>query len=247
MPLVKPLLPDWFASPPNLAGTFSYSVERTLREIATTGSRDEPTFAAGHITYLHLDRYPASFELTRHEFMRVWRAPTARLRDTSLDWQSDDSDTDPIQLRQWKTQRLLHAVDETFTSTGFLKRGGKLVLFSDHGHRAGLSLDNFGEDRFHHVILTTFGLPHGPLLQPVSLTEIGRIAGLITNHASVSPTVEFTVTSAEHWDEMKSTANLRWNGDVVLEQGLVNRVFGTLRRYQPWGKDGTRPGTTSMD
>ena len=110
-----------------------------------------------------------------------------------------------------------------------------------------LSLDNFGEDRFHHVILTTFGLPHGPLLQPVSLTEIGRIAGLITNHASVSPTVEFTVTSAEHWDEMKSTANLRWNGDVVLEQGLVNRVFGTLRRYQPWGKDGTRPGTTSMD
>ena len=80
VPLVKPLLPDWFASPPiSPAPSLTASNGRC-------GRLPRPAAATSRLLQPGTSRictsicYPASFEMTRHEFMRVWQAPTARLR-----------------------------------------------------------------------------------------------------------------------------------------------------------------------
>ena len=119
-----------------------------------------------------------------------------------------------------------------FDAAGYLERGGRLVVFSDHGDRAGLSAANFGEKRFHHVVLATFGLPARCRTEPISLIDIGALIGLADMRAE--PSVEFAIPPREVWPSLAKSARLRWSGDVELDARLLAQVFNGLQRHDPW-------------
>ena len=118
--------------------------------------------------------------------------------------------------------------------TKFLERGGRLLLFSDHGNRPGLTMDNFWQERYHHVLLTTFGLPSRDPDNPISLIEAGSLLGLAPNMPNFKPAVEFVMSQPRDWPELGKRARLRWNGSVELDQNILTKVFQRLRAYRPW-------------
>jgi hypothetical protein len=233
VPIVRPALPKLpFGAPPNHAGTVTYDVRREVREILRAGSRGQPALVMGHLTYPHLPAYPGSVELSWQEFVRVARAPAGTVFDRSFDWQDADKVDDPLQLHRWKIAHLLEVIRSEVDSSGHLERGGRLVLFSDHGDRANLKLRNFGDPRYHHVLLATFGVPARCTSAPISLADIGMLLQFADVHTD--PAVEYMFTPETLVPILVRHAELRWSGDVDIDPALLSRLFKELQRHDPW-------------
>jgi hypothetical protein len=237
LPIVKPVFPPlWLTSRPNLAGTFSYDVRREVRGILRAGSRGGRTLVAAHLTYTHLAAYPKSLDLSWTELRDVARAPAGLVEDRSFDWQDIDRPTDPIPLQRWKLNFLQAVIRDEVESAGFLDGERELVVFSDHGHRRGLSDHTFQDERFHRVLLATFGRPARCPDAPISLIDIGALLGFSESRAE--PVVEFALAPLDIWPALMKSARFQWAGDVDLDAGLLAEVFAGLRRHKPWpGKD----------
>jgi hypothetical protein len=234
VPLVRPLLPAWWPSSmtANQAGTYTYDLRRDVRSVLRSGRTRERVLVAAHLTYAHVPAYPRSIDMTWGELRRVAAARAGTVRDRSFDWQDRDRTGDPIPLRQWKVARLQAVVAAEVDRSGLLEAGGGLVLFSDHGDRVGLTSETFIDSRYHHVLLATFGLPARCPANPVSLLDIGYLAGLSSTRGE--PLVEFAVAPPALWPQLVNSARLRWSGHVELDAALLDRIFGDLRRHDPW-------------
>lgn len=236
LPLVRPLLPKlpFSAVPPNHLGTFTYNLDRELNEIFAMSSPGARTFVAAHLTYLHTPRFPQYAELSWQERLQVLGAEVRSVRDRSFDWQDIDLPTDPIPLNEWKEQRLQQAVVNSIETTKFLERKGRLFLFSDHGDRHGMTLDNFWEERYHRVLLLTFGLPTRDLEAPISLLDASSLLGLATESPAFDPIVEYMNSQSFEWSILMKSARPRWDGSVELDERLLRVIFRGLRSYRPW-------------
>jgi hypothetical protein len=231
VPVVAHVLP-WRGALSNEGGTFSYDVRRDIRTILRSGVSGQRTLVAAHLTYTHLPAYPGALELSWAERASVLRAPAGNIRDRSLDWQDVDAPGDPLPLRGWKVKYLQKVIEAEVSAARYLEGGGQLVVFSDHGNRAGMTLENFTEDRFHHVVLATFGVRPGCPRAPVSLIDIASMVGL--SDATAAPSVEFVLSAPEQWPSLVQSAHVRWSGDVDLNPGLLADIFKGLRRHDPW-------------
>ena len=163
----------------------------------------------------------------------VARASAGVIRDRSFDWQDRDLPSDPLKLHPWKLKHVHEVIASEVDAARYLDHGRRLVVFSDHGDRAGLGVDNFGDRRYFHVPLATFGVAPRCPSEPISLIDIGSLVGLSKDYAH--PSVEFTVAPQEQWSTLVNTARLRWSGDVELDQHLMADIFKGLRRHEPWG------------
>jgi hypothetical protein len=241
LPIVKPVFPRlWpMTSPSNLAGTFTYDVRREIRGILRAGSDEGRTLVAAHLTYTHLAAYPKSFDLSWSELRDVARAPARLVEDRSFDWQDVDRPTDPIPLQRWKLNFLQEVIREEVESAGFLDGERELVIFSDHGHRRGLSEETFQDERYHRVLLATFGRPARCADAPISLIDIGALLGFSDRRAD--PVVEFAIAPLNIWPALMKSARFQWAGDVDLDAGLLAEVFAGLRRHTPWPVNGDNP------
>jgi hypothetical protein len=236
LPILKPLLPRVWPSPapPNHSGTFTYDLDRDLREALLAGDGRSPTFVAAHLTYLHNSAYPRYIDLSWEEVRRVLFAPARSVRDRSFDWQDEDRPDDPIPLRRWKVARLQSAVVTAIAETRFLEGRGRLILFSDHGDRVGLTTETFTDPRYHHVLLATFGVkPRQSLTLPISLIDVGTLAGIVARPPA-DPIVEFTLAPSEQWPLLVKAAHVRWSGAVDLDPRQLSEIFATLHRHRPW-------------
>ena len=231
LPIVQPLFPR-MSSPANLAGTFTYDVRREIRGILRAGSRGRRTMVAAHLTYTHLAAYPATRDLSWTERWAVFRAPARLIEDRSFDWQDVDRPTDPIQLQKWKLNFLEKVIREEVDSARHLESGRELIIFSDHGHRRGLSVENFHDARYHHVVLATFGRPARCVNAPISLIDIASLLGLSETRAE--PVVEFAMAPPNMWPELMRSARFEWAGDVVLDATLLRQIFDGLLSRKPW-------------
>lgn len=234
--LLRPLLPrlPGSSAPPNLAGTFTYDLDRDLREILTAGRGARPAFVAAHTAYLHMKAFPRRTQLTSDELRVVARSRLSGLLDRSFDWLDHDRPDDPIPLHAWKQRRLLDAVVAAVEQTGFLTRGGRLVLFSDHGERAGITLDNFADPRFFHVPLLTFHLPARDPDAPISLLDLGNLLGLTTERAPALAVVEYAMPPTEAWGQLLRHTRTRWDGGLETDPAQLAPAFADLRTHQPW-------------
>ena len=236
VPLVRPLLPGWWPSAlaPNQAATYTYDVRRDVRAILSAGG-SAPAVVAAHLTYLHLPAYPRTLDLEAGELRRLARAPAGAVRDRSFDWQDVEQPGDPVPLRSWKLARLAAIVGEELARTRYLEGGGRLIVFSDHGDRGGLTLDTFTDPKYHHVLLATFGVPARCPDRPISLRDVGALLGLTPGGAE--PVVEFALAPPGMWPDLVATARLRWPGFVDLSPDLLAGVRRDLRRHRPWSDD----------
>ncbi len=234
IPLVRPVLPRAWPSaiPPNHAGTFTYDVRREIRELLRAGSDGTRTLVFAHLTYTHLPAYPAMRDLSWADLRAIAGAAGGLVTDRAFDWQDVDRDTDPVKLHAWKLQYMQRAIESEVEAAGFTTSGRRLILFSDHGDRRGLTVDNFHDERYHQVLLATFGMPARCAASPVSLIDIGLLAGLSDKRARSE--VEFTLAPQDLWPALVRSARLRWSGDVDLDAGLLAQVFQGLRRHEPW-------------
>jgi hypothetical protein len=220
------------ASPSNEAGTFTYDLSREIRSLLRAGKDGQRTFVAGHLTYVHLPVYPSVLELSPAEFKAVLMAPASSVRDRTIDWQDKDQPDDPVPLNHWKMRRVQTVIQHEVTNSGYLKGGGHLVLFSDHGSRVSLNYETFGDERYHHVLLATFGLPPRCPAEPISLIDIGRLLGFSDIHAE--PALEFAFPEPGTWPVFFSTVKLQWSGPVDMDEKLSAQVFAGLRKHDPW-------------
>ena len=185
-----------------------------------------------HLTYTHLSAYPGSFDLSWPEIHSIARTPAGVIVDRSFDWQDVDRRGDPLKVHAWKLKHLLRVVQEEVSASHYLERGGRLVVFSDHGDRAGLTLETFARDRYYNVLLATFGLPQRCAREPISLIDIASLVGLSSTRAQ--PSVEFALAPPKAWPALVTSARLRWTGEVDLDPALLAPIFKQLRRYDPW-------------
>lgn len=234
VPLISGALPrPWpGAAPSNEAGAFTYDVRREIRSLLRAGKKGERTFAAGHLTYVHLPVYPSTFEMSLAEFQAVLKAPTILVRDRTIDWQDKDRPDDPLPLNHWKIQRVQTVIQEEVNDTAYVKDGGHLVVFSDHGSRVSLSYDTYQDPKYHHVLLATFGVPPSCPTEPISLIDIGRLMGFSKVHAE--PSLEFAFPEPGMWPAFFETVKLRWSGQVDMDETLVDQLFAHLRKYDPY-------------
>jgi hypothetical protein len=237
VPVLAPVLPrPWRGSlPSNEAGTFTYDIRQEIRSLLRAGTPGQPTLVATHLTYPHLPAYPGSFELTWGEWKAVLRAPAGKIRDKTIDWGFADWIDDPIPLRQWKVRRIQELIADEVGAAQYLESGGRLIVFSDHGSRSGMSMKGFGDHRYHHVVLATFGLPARCPSRAVSLIDLGALLGLTARRSE--PSVEFTFAAPAQWPALAQSVRLHWRGDVDLDADLLAEVFAELRRHDPWRND----------
>jgi hypothetical protein len=238
LPLIRPVMPrlPWSVAPPNHAGTFTYDLRRDVRDILLSGrARDQRVFAVGHLTYLHTASYPRATDLSWNDLLAVAGSPAGALRDRSFDWDDVDLPTDALTLHRWKLAHLQSVVASTVDQTHFLDRGGKLLVFSDHGERSGLTLQTFAERRYHNVVLVTFGLPETDIEQPKSLIDIAALIGFVVPAAPADPVVEFAVAPSEMWSKLAETSRVNWSGLVDLDSDMLRNIFHNLRAHRPWG------------
>jgi hypothetical protein len=243
LPLVRPLLPRLPFSPaqPNQAATFTYDLDRDLREMLTAGREGRPTLVAAHTAYLHMKAFPRRNQLNTEQWRALFVTPLFTLLDRSFDWQDVDQEWDPIPLHAWKHRRLLAAVVEGIEKTTFLERGGRLILFSDHGDRFGVTPDNFAEPRYFHVPLVTFHLPGRDPELPISLLDIPTLAGLTPDRPPAPVVVDYAMTPPVLWPVILEQTRPRWDGSVEPPQELLAKAFRRLRSYQPVGRNETGP------
>jgi hypothetical protein len=198
----------------------------------SAGRASRPTLVAAHLTYLHLAAYPGSLDLSRAELARIALAPAGLVRDRSLDWQDVELPTDPLPLHSWKLSHLREVIASELRASEYLVMGGRLIVFSDHGNRTGLTPATFSNPRYHHVLLATFGLPTSKPAEPISVIDIGYHLGF--SNAPAEPSVEFALAEPADWPALVRTAKPRWSGVVDLDAGLLARIFAGLRRHLPW-------------
>src|SRR5688572_6183245 len=234
VPVIGSALPrPWpGASQSNEGGTFTYDLGREVRSLLRAGEDGQRTFVAGHLTYVHLPVYPSVLEMSAAEFQAVLRTPANLVRDRTIDWQDLDRQGDQVPLNSWKIHRVQSVIQREVADAGYLQQGGQLILFSDHGSRNSLNIENFQDDRYHHVVLATFGVPPRCPKEPVSLIDIGRLFGF--SEVRAEPTVEFVFAAADQWPALFSSARFRWSGQVDLDEALLAQVFGGLRKHTPW-------------
>jgi hypothetical protein len=239
LPLVRPLFPHlpFSDAPPNHSGTFTYNVNRELNEIFSAHTPGRKTFVAAHLTYLHTPCFPKYFELSWKERLEILRAKVWSVKDRSFDWQDVHLPTDPFRLREWKIKRLLAAVSRTVDETQFLERGGSLILFSDHGDRVGLNMENFWRAQYHHVLFVTFGLPQRDPTRPISLLEIGALLGFAPFATTFPPVVELSLAQAMEWHTLIRSGHLHKDGTVTFDLQLLTDLFRQLRVYRPWPQE----------
>jgi hypothetical protein len=242
LPVFRPIMPRaaWSAAPANHAGTFTYDLDRELREILTGGAAGRRTFVAAHLTYLHMPAYPGTADLSWRELSQVLRAPAGSLRDRTFFWQDTDLPTDPIPLHRWKLARLQQAIGAAVDRTRFVDRGGRLMVFSDHGDRVGLTPDTFKEPRYHNVVLASIGLPVAED-RPRSLVDIASLLGLAPSYTS-DPVVAFANPPDSLWPRLAATARPQWSGQIDVDPELLGLIFKDLETYRPW----TLPGGTKF-
>jgi hypothetical protein len=233
-PIVKPALPRWWPSPaaPNQAGTFTYDVRREIRGILRAGSGGQRTLVMAHLTYTHLDAYPSLRDLSWAEIWAIARTPARSVRDRSFDWQDIDRPTDALPLHAWKMRHVHRVIADEVDAAGYLRDGRRLVVFSDHGDRYGLSFATFGRPRYYHVPLATFGIPARCPGAPTSLIDIGSLLGL--SDVREVPSVEFALAPPGAWAALARGAQLRWSGDVELDRGALAAIFSGIKRHDPW-------------
>lgn len=234
VPIVKPALPHIWptGAPANHAGTFTYDVRREIRAILRAGAPGRRTLLAAHLTYTHLTAYPATMDLSWNDIAAVARAAAGTVQDRSFDWKDADRPGDPVKLHAWKLHHLQRVIESEVDAARYLERGGELVVFSDHGDRAGLDMENFSDERYHRVLLATFGRPARCPGAPVSLIDIASLIGLVDTRAE--PSLEFTMAPLGVWPELVNGARLHWAGDVDLNDRLLAETFRDLRRHDPW-------------
>lgn len=237
LPLTKPFLPmlPFTTTPPNQAGTYTYCIERQFNEVFSQSSSKKATLVVGHSTYLHVPAYPKYMDLSWDECKRVMRSPAYRINDRSFDWQDTDRPDDPIPLHQWKLKRVQTALIEAVDRMGFLERGGRMILLSDHGDRIGISSRNFHEERYHNVMFATFNLPVRDASLPISTVDSGSILGLVEREP-FDPVVEFTIGEPSEWRPLVDSAKLKWDGRVYLNDNLLSVIFRRLCTYRPYSQ-----------
>ena len=235
VPVLKPALPHIWPSlsPPNHAGTFTYDLRREVRGILRAGGHDRRTLVAAHINYAHHPAYPSSRDLSWSELWRVARAPAATIRDRSFNWQDRDEPSDPVQLHPWKLKHLHEVIASEVDAARYLEDGRRLVVFSDHGDRAGLGVANFAERRYYHVPLATFGLAARCPREPISLIDIGSLLGLSEVHADAVGGVHHCAAGAMGDAGQNRAPALVRRGRA--DRSLLADVFKGLRRYDPAG------------
>ena len=235
LPLVKPMLPAWWPSPApaNHAGTYTYDPGREIHDVLTAGGDGRRTLVMAHMTYIHVTAFPRWVDLTWPERWAVVTARARGLRDRSFHWQDEDRASDAIRLHRWKPAHLQQLVASVVDRTGFLEHGGRLIVFSDHGDRARLSYESFIEERYHRVVLASVGLPARPPEAPISLIDLGSLAGF-ESMPPAEPRVEFSITPPEVWPQLIASAGLGWSGEVRLDERLLRGGFLELRQYDPW-------------
>lgn len=235
LPVLKPAMPFvWpMGMPPNQPGTITYDLRREVREILRAGAEEQQVLVAAHLTYIHLPAYPGSTDLSWPQLQSIGRAPARLVFDRSLDWQDVDVPTDPLPLHRWKLAHLQDVIASEVNAAHYVERGGRLIVFSDHGERADLSPDTFHDKRYHHVVLATFGLPSQCPDNPISLADIGLLLGL-TDRRTADPSVEFMYTPDTLVPNLVNTSKVRWSGDVDIDPDLAARLFEELQRHQPW-------------
>jgi hypothetical protein len=233
VPIVKPVLPRFWPSlsPPNHAGTFTYDLRRDVRRILRAANGKQPTMVTAHINYLHHAAYPSSRDLSWSELARIATAPAGVIRDRSFNWQDRDEPSDPVRLRAWKLKYVHEVIASEVDTAQYLGNGRRFVLFSDHGDRVGLTVENFSEKSYYHVPLVTFGVSPRCTRAPISLIDVGSLLGFA--HVRAVPSVEFTIAPQEQWSTLVKTASLRWSGAVDLDRELLADVYRGLRRYDP--------------
>jgi hypothetical protein len=235
IPLLRPALPRIWPSltPPNHAGTYTYDLRREVRGIFRAGAKDRRTLVAAHINYAHHPAYPSARDLSWAELLQIAQAPAARLSDRTFDWQDRDEESDPVKLHVWKLKHVQEVITAEVDASQYLGDGRRLVVFSDHGDRAGLELETFADKRYYHVPLATFGLAAQCPQEPISLIDIAALLDLSDGHAA--PSVEFTMAPKEQWLTLLQTSRVRWPGDVDLDRDLLAEVLEGLQRHDPWG------------
>jgi hypothetical protein len=206
---------------------------RQFNEVFSQSSSKTATFVVGHSTYLHVPAYPKYMDLSWDECKRVIKSPAYRINDRSFDWQDTDRPDDPIPLHQWKLKRVQTALTEAVGRMGFLERGGRMVLLSDHGDRIGISPRNFHEEGYHNVMFATFNLPVRDASLPISTIDSGSILGLV-DHEPFDPVVEFAISNPPEWRPLVDSAKLKWDGRVYLNDNLLSVIFRRLSSHRPY-------------
>jgi hypothetical protein len=238
LPLVLAHLPPLpgAATQANQGGTYSFSLERELADVLTCNAGGGETLVLAHLDYLHQARYPGMSELTGAERARVRATPVEALVDESIHWQYPVRTGEPLGVYRWKLEHLQQALGEAIARTGVLAgRGNALVVFSDHGPRTGLTPQNFGEARYWHVPLATFGLRAGDPAQPISVVDLARLVALpeAGRPDPAPPVVEYTAVTAAEWAELAYGTELLLDGRAALSGRILGQVGARLSRFDP--------------
>lgn len=236
---ILPVLPSipGARTPKNQSGTFAFDLRREIEAILTEGS-GPCTLVAGHVDYLHQPQYPRYSDLTPSQRSVVRASPVEALQDLSLDWQFPEIAGDELDVYRWKVERLQSLLSEVVRTTGYLEpsRRNRLVLFSDHGNRAGMTGENFGQPQYHRVVFATFGVPPREPTLPISLLDIPELIGYPdpSRPGPAPPVVEYTNGTEREWPLLMGSAQLQPDGEILLDRTLVEAIGKRMQGYAPY-------------
>jgi hypothetical protein len=240
LPLVLAHLPaiPGARTPPNQGGTYTYSLARELSELLTCRVPGADALVLAHLDYLHQARYPGMADLGPGERARVRAATVGALVDESIHWQYPEKPGEPLKIYGWKLSHLQRTLAAVVARTQVLdpRLGNQLVLLSDHGRRVGLTPENFGEARYWHVLLVTFGVPPREASRPISLLEVPALLGLPApgRAGPAAPVVEYTTVTTDEWKELLRGSKLLLNGRAELSPGVLAKAGARLSRFEPY-------------
>lgn len=250
LPLILPRLPrlPFSVTAPNQDGTFTYDLQEELEEILSSGSGGRRPFIAGHVDYLHASNYPRMRDLTSAQRRAVLRADVDAIQDMSLHWQYPEASGDPIGVYGWKIAHAQRALARAIERTRFLdpQRRNRLVIFSDHGRRIGVTRRNFGEPQYHRVILATFGVPPRDPRLPISLMDIPQLIGMPAPGREIphEPRVEYANANQMEWlllahslEARKRGSRFEFDGEVLLDPLIIAEIGERLTAYTPYAAD----------
>ncbi len=245
LPVVLPHLPPipGAGTPANQSGTFAFSVRAEVDAILTAGGGTRRSLVAAHLDYLHQGRYPAFEALSADERSRVRAAQVEAVRDLSLHWQYPSVPGEPLGIYGWKIGRVQQLIVEELERTHFLDpaKDNRLVLFSDHGNRSGMSLGNFGEPRYHKVVLAAFGIPDADPAAPISLVDLSGLLGFPdpSRPDPTAPIVEYTNVERGEWSQLLRTSSVSASGEINVEPEMLGVLGQRMRAFSPWTSGAT--------
>lgn len=223
----------------NQAGTYAFDLRSTVHSIFTRHEGSRPVFAVAHLGYLHDDCYPHFAELSSVERRLLLTARIDSLKDSGSEWQILPIQGDRLDLRNWKNRRIQSVIIDELRRSGFLEAANhnRLVILSDHGVRAGLTVDNFNNESYYRVPLITFGLPVRDVNTPISLLDISSLVGM-EDHSSpepADPVVEY-VNFRGPFEYVGQIKAAKWTADgrITYRPGTENAYLNLLRSYSPY-------------